>query len=85
MNVMHACRSQCDCDGPDELLGIDHAPDCHSRIECDGDHTCDKHMAEAEADHAYLRHVPKYAVMPEDEAWRQELVDAGRGHLVRQS
>lgn len=80
------CVSQCDCDGPDELLGIDHAPDCHSRTECDGDHSCDKHMAEAEADYAYLRGTPRHTVFNDAEAVEernQELRDAGRGHLVR--
>lgn len=83
---MNTCQSQCDCDGPDELLGIDHSPDCHSRTECDGDHTCDKHMAEAEAEHAYLRHLPRHAVFNDAQAQEerdQELRDAGRGHLVK--
>jgi hypothetical protein len=82
---MSACSSQCDCDGPDELLGIDHAPDCHSRTECDGDHTCDKHMAEMEAEHSWMRGRSKGActgVMSDED--KQDLRDAGRGHLVRE-
>lgn len=78
-----ACMSACDCD----FIGgavIDHALDCHSRIECDGDHSCDKHMAEAEAEHSWMRGRSKGActgVMSEQD--KQDLRDAGRGHLVR--
>ena len=35
-------------------------------------------------EHAYLRHVPRHLVFDDAQAEReQELIDAGRGHLVR--
>jgi hypothetical protein len=51
----------------------------------DEGHLCEKHEAEAMAEHAYLRNVPRSAVfgggMSESE--KQELRHAGRGHLVQ--
>ncbi len=38
---------------------------------------CDRHFAEAMAEHAYLRGVPS------EKEREQALIDAGRGHLVR--
>lgn len=47
---------------------------------------CDRHFAEAMADHAYLRNVPRHQVCGDaqsEQERNQELIDAGRGHLVR--
>lgn len=47
--------------------------------ECgDEGELCEGCCACAEAEWAYLRHVPKYAVMSPDEDYYQELRDAGR-------
>lgn len=84
---MSDCKSECDCAGPDELLGIGHELDCHSRAICDEGRWCDKHHEEAMKEHEYLRDIPRYAVFLNDpdakEEFNQELRDAGRGHLVR--
>jgi hypothetical protein len=54
------------------------------RAVCDEGHYCERHYREAEADHAYLRGVPRSAVMGElSDEQVQDLRDAGRGHLVR--
>jgi len=53
--------------------------------ECDEGRYCDKHLAEAEAEHAYLRGKPRYWVYNDQQArdeFNQDLHDAGRGHLV---
>ena len=37
--------------------------------------------------HEYLRHLPRYMVIDDEqsrEEFRQEMIDAGRGHLVRE-
>jgi len=45
---------------------------------------CDSCFLAAMHEHAWLRHVSKYAAgAPIDEAWELEMRDAGRGHLVR--
>jgi hypothetical protein len=52
---------------------------------CDEGRYCDRHFAEAMAEHAYLRGVPRHAVFNDEEAQEernQALIDAGRGHLV---
>ncbi len=70
------CMSECDCGistGP-------HDPDCHSFDVCD-EHYCDRHMREAEAEHAWLRGLPRHAVFDDAQAREereQELRDAGR-------
>jgi hypothetical protein len=83
---MSACHSKCDCDyDPDPERG-GHQPDCRSQIECDEHGYCDKHYAEAEAQHAYLKDVPRHMVINDEqsrEELERELRDAGRGHLVK--
>ena len=77
------CRSECDCDATSVNGGTEHASDCHSRVECDEGRCCDKHMAEAEAEHSWMRGRSMGActgVMSESD--KQDLRDAGRGHLV---
>lgn len=79
---MTPCESECDCGAPG---GRPHEPDCHSFDNCDERHSCDKHTAEAMADHAYLRGAPRHTVFNDQQAKDerdQELRDAGRGHLV---
>jgi len=44
---------------------------------------CDDCFQQQMKDYAWLRHVSKYAVMPIDEDFREEMRDAGRGHLVK--
>ena len=73
---MNECQSECDCDGPDELLGIDHAPDCHSRRVCEDGLYCDKHFEEAAQDNARVLRSPIGQTQAEID---QELIDAGRG------
>jgi hypothetical protein len=43
---------------------------------------CEQCAAEAAKEWEWLRNVPKYAVMPSDDEYEQELRDAGRGHLL---
>lgn len=85
-HTVSQCKSKCDCDyDPDPERG-GHQPDCHSQVECDEHGYCDRHYAEAEAEHAYLRHVPGHMVIDDEqsrEEFRQEMIDASRGHLVR--
>jgi hypothetical protein len=83
---MSACQSECDCGNPSTKEYGPHDPDCHWYEKCDEGRYCDKHMAEAEAAHAYLRGQPRHSVFNDAEAAEernQELIDAGRGHLVR--
>jgi hypothetical protein len=78
------CSSECDCGAPG---GYPHDPDCHSYRKCEDGGYCDKHYAEAEAEFAYLRNVPRHQVYDDQQAKderNQELRDAGRGHLVRE-
>jgi hypothetical protein len=78
------CESECDCGAPG---GYPHEPDCHSYDVCDEGHMCDLHEAQAMAEHAYLRGVPRYAVIEDaqgKEEFNQQLRDAGRGHLVKE-
>lgn len=80
---MSTCESECDCGSP---VGP-HEPDCHWWQKCNDGFWCDKHHAEALAEHAYLRDIPRYAVINDAESraeFNQELRDAGRGHLVRE-
>jgi hypothetical protein len=80
------CESKCDCGNPSVKYYGPHDPDCHSLdVCCEDGRMCDKHMAEAEADHAYLKHVPRHQVFNDAQAVEernQELRDCGRGHLV---
>lgn len=78
------CQSECDCGAPG---GYPHEPDCHSHEKCDEGRFCDAHYAEALADHAYLRHGPRYQVYGDAEVreeFNQQLRDAGRGHLIKE-
>jgi hypothetical protein len=75
------CASECDCE---YIESISHDPHCHSRTVCDEGRMCDKHAAEAMAEHAWMRHVSIGAVTGVmSESDKQDLRDAGRGHLVR--
>lgn len=77
------CQSQCDCGNPSVKHYGPHDPDCHSFTKCDEHHQCDKHAAAAEAENAWMRNVSISAVtgvMSEED--KQDLRDAGRGHLV---
>jgi hypothetical protein len=77
---MSTCASECDCMAPG---GYPHEPDCHWWDKCDEDRSCDKHREEARKEHEYLRGMSRGAalgVMSEEE--KQDLRDAGRGHLV---
>src|SRR6185437_6550153 len=85
---MNNCKSECDCDGPDKLLGIDHAPDCHSRRTCDDGLYCDKHFEEAAEENRRVLRSPIGARCGgsmyghDEDAMRQDMIDAGRGHLL---
>jgi hypothetical protein len=51
----------------------------------DEGHVCDKHAAEAMAEHAYLRHVPRHMVINDAQSsadFDQALIDSGRGYLL---
>ncbi len=74
---MSACHSECDCGNPSVKYHGPHDPDCHFYDVCDEGRYCDRHLAEAEAEHAYLRHVPRYMVI-DDEQSRQELAEGLR-------
>ena len=76
------CASACDCG---QLKSGPHDPDCAMYLRCNEGHMCDKHAAEAEADHAYLKHIPRHQVIDDEqsrEEYAQELRDAGRSHLL---
>lgn len=78
--VESLCVSECDCGAP---IGHQHDPDCSSHRNCDAGRSCDKHAAEAQAEHAWMRNVSIGAVTGVmSEADKQELRNAGRGHLV---
>lgn len=81
---MSACESACDCCNPSVKFHGPHDPDCHFYDHCDEGRYCDKHLAEAEAEHAWMRGIPKSVVtgVLSDED-KQDIIDAGRGHLVR--
>lgn len=82
---MNTCASQCDCGWPGPDYGPSHEPDCHWWDKCDEDHMCDAHRAEAMAEHAYLRNVPRHQIYTDAQAEQErndELRSAGRGHLV---
>lgn len=79
---MSLCTSECDCGAPG---GYPHEPDCHWWWKCDEGQMCDKHTAEAIREHSWMRRVPRSAVTGVmDESEKQQLRDAGRGHLVRE-
>lgn len=83
---MTPCHSDCDCGNPSVKYYGPHEPDCHSHVECNESGMCDRHEAEAIADiadHAWMRHVSLGAVtgvMSEQD--KQDIIDAGRGHLL---
>lgn len=83
MTTTNECKSECDCDGPDRLLGIDHAPDCHSRRSCEDGLYCDKHFEEAAEENRRVLRSPIGSMYGHDEdAMRQDLIDSGREHLA---
>jgi hypothetical protein len=76
------CHSECDCGWPGPDYGP-HDPDCHSLELCDEERYCDRHFDEATQENAWMLGVPLCAltgVMSEQD--KQDLRDAGRGHLV---
>lgn len=82
-----SCESECDCGNPSVKYHGPHDPDCHWWTKCDEGHMCDKHGAEAMAEHAYLRGVPRHQVFNDAaaiEERNQELRDSGRGHLINE-
>jgi hypothetical protein len=84
----NVCRSECDCCpyADPETGGDVHESDCHSQVECADGRWCDRHLAEAEAEHSWMRNVSIGAVtgvMSEQD--KQDMRDAGRGHLVMPS
>ena len=53
------------------------------RAVCDEGLYCEKHYQEAAAEHAYLANVPQsYVTGKYSDEERQDLIDAGRGHLL---
>ena len=81
---MDDCQSECDCGWPGPAYGP-HDPDCHVFWKCDEGQMCDKHTAEAIREHNWMRGKPLSAVTGVmDEADKQDMRDAGRGHLVRE-
>ena len=74
---MSDCHSECDCGWPGPDYGP-HDPDCHSYDVCDEGRWCDKHWKEAEAEMRVL-----YDREKREETDRQDIRDAGRGHLLR--
>lgn len=77
------CQSECDCGNPSVKYYGPHDPDCHSFRKCDEEVYCDKHFDEASKENAWMLGVPLSAitgVMSDED--KQELRDAGRGHLV---
>jgi hypothetical protein len=78
-----ACQSECDCGNPSVKYYGPHDPDCHSFWKCGEGQMCDKHTAEAIREHSWMRGNPLSAVTGalSDED-KQDLRDAGRGHLI---
>ena len=77
------CHSECDCNAPG---GYPHEPDCHWYDVCDHDGEgamCDKHMAEQEAHYRkeWLRAGGSTDAQTQDQM-RQDMIDAGRSHLL---
>lgn len=53
------------------------------RAKCDEGLYCERHYREAAAEHAWMAGQPKSVVTGElDEEQKQDLRDAGRGHLL---
>ena len=76
-----ACRSECDCDHAES---ISHDPNCNSRTVCDEGRYCDRHFAEAELENRWMLRSSFGAVTGRmSEQDKQDMRDAGRGHLVR--
>jgi hypothetical protein len=76
--VTSPCYTECDCDA------TPHSPDCSSRVICDEGNWCDRHFAEAMKENEWMRGLPLSAVtgvMSEQD--KQDLRDAGRGHLLK--
>ena len=83
---MSACKSACDCYpySDPETGGEVHESYCHSQVECDEGRWCDRHFEERANEHRWMRGLPKSAitgVLSEED--KQDIIDAGRGHLVR--
>jgi len=77
-----SCHGECDCGSP---IGP-HDPDCRSLDVCDGERGiwCEKHWQEKLYEYGWMRGKPLSAVtgvMSEED--KQDMRDAGRGHLVR--
>jgi hypothetical protein len=68
------CQSECDCGAPG---GYPHEPDCHSFRICDEGRWCDKHLNETTAE---MR--AEWWRRPTEERYRQDMIDAGRSHLL---
>ena len=71
---MSACHGECDCGWPGPAYGP-HDPDCRSLDKCDDERGswCEKHWQEA---------LHELKGTPSPEQVRQDMIDAGRGHLL---
>jgi len=72
---MSACKSECDCGQP-WPGSTAHTADCNSRRECDEGLYCDKHFEEASQENAGVLRSPIGST------YEQDMIDAGRGHLL---
>jgi hypothetical protein len=75
---MSECHGECDCGNPSVKYYGPHDPDCRSLDKCDGESGmwCEKHWQEALHEWGWLKG------MPSEEQIRQDMIDAGRGHLL---
>jgi hypothetical protein len=78
------CESKCDCGNPSVKYYGPHDPDCHSLdVCCEDGRMCDKHIADKAAAHAVMwRNCGGSTDARTQDQMRQDLIDAGRGHLV---
>jgi hypothetical protein len=72
------CSSKCDCGNPSVKYHGPHDPDCRSLDVCDGERGiwCEKHWQEQLREHGWMKGMPSEAQQ------RQDMIDAGRGHLL---
>ena len=79
MAQTNECSGECDCGWPGPAYGP-HDPDCRSLDKCDGERGiwCEKHWQEKLHEHGWMS---GFTGGSTEDQMRQDLIDAGRGHL----
>jgi hypothetical protein len=82
---MSNCESKCDCGNPSVKYYGPHDPDCRSLDVCDGERGiwCEKHWQEKLHEHGWMSGLTGGSTDAQtQDQMRQDMIDAGRGHLL---